>query len=127
MKNFLDNVWQDLREKRLWPVAALLLIALVAIPVLVVKPAKSPSSSSTAAAPAKEKVPALTAISDAARAGEGSDLDVFKKADPFTPPEEILAAAEETSSDAGASTPAVAETPEARPRRPRRSTRTWST
>ena len=34
------DLWHDLREKRLWPVAALLLLALVAVPVLLAKPAE---------------------------------------------------------------------------------------
>ena len=32
MKMFFLDLWHDLREKRLWPVAALLLLALVAVP-----------------------------------------------------------------------------------------------
>jgi hypothetical protein len=100
MKIFLDSVWQDLREKRLWPVAALLVIALVAIPVLLIKPAKEPGPAQ-AAAPAKHKVPALTPISDAARAGEGSGLGVFDKTDPFVPPKSVLAASSDTSATAG--------------------------
>ena len=39
MKVFALDLWQDLREKRLWPVALLLLAALVAVPVLLAKPA----------------------------------------------------------------------------------------
>ena len=34
MKVFFLDLWQDLREKRLWPVAAGLLIAVIAVPVL---------------------------------------------------------------------------------------------
>jgi hypothetical protein len=44
--NFVKNLYADLIEKRLWPVALGLLIALVAIPILVSKPA--PESGSTA-------------------------------------------------------------------------------
>ena len=42
MKVFALDLWQDLREKRLWPVALLLLAALVAVPVLLAKPAEDP-------------------------------------------------------------------------------------
>ena len=39
MKVFLLDLWHDLKEKRLWPVAVVLLVALVAVPVLLAKPA----------------------------------------------------------------------------------------
>jgi hypothetical protein len=104
MKSILESAVQDLREKRLWPLAVLLLLALVAIPVLLIQPAKQPGPVSDA--PAKQKLPALTAISDAARAGEGSGLGVFNKADPFLPPEAIVAATRAQSSTAGATTAA---------------------
>ena len=42
MKAFALDLWHDLREKRLWPVAVLLLAALVAVPVLLAKPADDP-------------------------------------------------------------------------------------
>jgi len=102
MKSALESIWQDLREKRLWPVALLLLVAVVAIPVLVIKPAEEPGAVQVAAQP-KEKVPALTPISDAARAGEGSGLSVFDKADPFLPPSAVLAASRAQSTTAGPS------------------------
>ena len=34
MKIFLLDLWHDLRAKRLWPVAAVLAVALVAVPVV---------------------------------------------------------------------------------------------
>ena len=34
------GLWDDLREKRLWPVALALVVALVAVPVLLRKPAE---------------------------------------------------------------------------------------
>jgi hypothetical protein len=42
--NLVRNLYADLVEKRLWPVAAALLVALVAIPVLLAKPAGESSS-----------------------------------------------------------------------------------
>jgi hypothetical protein len=49
MMNMLKNLYADLDEKRLLPVAALLLIALVAVPVVLAKPAgeSSPATPST--------------------------------------------------------------------------------
>ena len=37
--NLARNIWKDLVERRLWPVALVLVIALVAIPVVLAKPA----------------------------------------------------------------------------------------
>ena len=44
MKIFLLDLWQDLRDKRLAPVAVVLAVALVAVPVVLSKPSESPSS-----------------------------------------------------------------------------------
>ena len=37
MKIFLLDLWHDLQAKRLWPVAAVLVVALVAVPVVLSK------------------------------------------------------------------------------------------
>ena len=58
MKSFASNVARDLVEKRLWPVAAALLVALIAVPVLL-----GGGGSEPAAAP-------LTADANGASAGE---------------------------------------------------------
>jgi hypothetical protein len=42
--SFVRNLYADLVEKRLWPLAALLLVALVAVPLLLSKPAEETSS-----------------------------------------------------------------------------------
>jgi hypothetical protein len=63
--NVIQNLISELREKRLWPVAAALIVALVAVPVLLSsssKPApvvQAPVASGSAVAP----VPALPAVS----------------------------------------------------------------
>lgn len=62
--NLLKSLYADLVEKRLLPVAAVLLIALVAVPVLLAKPAGEPSSG----APATEN--ALLGKDSAALIGE---------------------------------------------------------
>ena len=41
---FFRDVWADLVDKRLWPVALALVVALVAIPVLLVQPAAEPKA-----------------------------------------------------------------------------------
>ena len=56
---FLDLV-HDLRAKRLWPVAAVMLLALVAIPVVLMKPADDPAPGKSAAprSPGRRRCPA---------------------------------------------------------------------
>ena len=54
MKIFLLDLWHDLRQKRLAPVAVVLLLALVAVPVLLAKPAKSPGPAPVAGAGMKQ-------------------------------------------------------------------------
>ena len=53
MNDFLNDLWSDLREKRLWPVAALLLVALIAVPVMLSKPTEEPASVTVVAPEAK--------------------------------------------------------------------------
>jgi len=90
MKIFLLDLWHDLREKRLAPVAVVLLVGLVAVPVLLAKPAEDPGPAPVAAAPKKadnEALAALTKVKLGADAtGKGSTLGVFDPDNPFKPP-----------------------------------------
>ena len=43
MNNLLIDLWNDLRAKRLWPVALVLLAALVAVPVVLSKNSEAPA------------------------------------------------------------------------------------
>jgi hypothetical protein len=94
MSNLFLDLWQDLREKRLWPVAAGLLLALVAVPFVLVKPAKeAPAAAGAGAAAAGAKPlqpigegllkPAENSVSD------GSALKAFLSKDPFKPIKEL--------------------------------------
>ena len=56
VKTFCRDLWNDLRARRLWPVAALLLVGLVAVPVVLSKQAEEP------AAPAPRPRPRARAI-----------------------------------------------------------------
>ena len=46
MNDFLQDLWHDLREKRLWPFAGALLVALVAVPMLLIEPSEAPPPAS---------------------------------------------------------------------------------
>jgi hypothetical protein len=90
MKIFLLDLWHDLVEKRLAPVAAVLLLGLVAVPVLLAKPAEDPGPAPVVGAPKKADSEALAALAKV-KLGEdatakGSTLGVFDPDNPFTPP-----------------------------------------
>lgn len=93
MNDYAQNIWQDLREKRLWPVAVLLALAIVAIPLLLTKSAAQPTADQTAIPTPTEdtRVAVSRDDGDAASSGTGSALDRFAEGDPFTPPGRIAA------------------------------------
>ena len=90
MKIFLLDLWHDLKEKRLWPVAVVLLAGLVAVPVLLAKPADKPPAPAPAAS-APEATPnvlkqlAKVKLGDD-QVGDGSTLGAFDPSNPFNPP-----------------------------------------
>ena len=101
MTNFLLDLWNDLRARRLWPVAVVLLAALVATPVVLSKKAEEPepAAARAAAAPAEPKDPegparlAEVKLEELAE-GSGSSLSSFKDpSNPFAPPRKVLEAA----------------------------------
>lgn len=91
MKIFLLDLWHDLKEKRLWPVAAALLVGLVAVPVILAKPTGSASSPTPVpnASPA-DRTEALKQLAQVKlgddEVGDGSTLGVFDPDNPFKPP-----------------------------------------
>jgi hypothetical protein len=90
MQIFLLDLWHDLREKRLAPVAVVLLLGLVAVPVLLAKPAQDPGPAPVVAAPKKGDREALAALTEIKLGkdvdGQGSTLGVFDPDNPFKPP-----------------------------------------
>jgi hypothetical protein len=97
MKNFLLDVWHDLRAKRLWPVAVVLLAGIVAVPFVLAK--KAEESTVAAPAPAAEaKAPKAEGPAELAQVkleelgqGTGSSLSSFKDpSNPFAPPRKVL-------------------------------------
>src|SRR5215210_2966275 len=105
MKIFLLDLWHDLREKRLAPVAVVLLAGLVAVPVLLAKPAKDPGPAPVAAAPKKADREALAALTKVKlgddEVGKGSTLGLFDADNPFKPPKGAIKKDTVTTGDAG--------------------------
>ena len=90
MKIFMLDLWHDLREKRLWPVALVLLVGLLAVPVLLSKPAEEPAPAPAVDAapikPSKEQLAALAKVELRDEGAGGSALGVFDPSNPFKPP-----------------------------------------
>lgn len=98
MKGYALGVLDDLRARRLWPVALLLAIALVGVPVTMLKPAEKaaplPSAESSAAAPDGLPSPEEALANDKplvslAVLNTPSDLESFESKNPFRPLESL--------------------------------------
>jgi hypothetical protein len=109
MTDSVKNIWNDLREKRLWPVAVVMLVAIVAIPTVLAKSATTPAPSADTAVVETDSSTSILALdSESAEAsGTGSSLDVFAPDDPFAPPRVSVRSVEDT---AGASAAGAGET-----------------
>jgi len=86
MKTVAVDVWHDLREKKLAPVAILLLAALIAVPTLLAKspsaaPPPAPPVQTGAIAGASPNAPQLQPVAQLA----ASDLDTYSPTNPFAP------------------------------------------
>jgi hypothetical protein len=114
MTTFFLELWQDLREKRLWPVAAGLLAAAIAIPVVMLKPASEGAPAPVVAAPAP-KFDTLPAITVDNSPTHGSNLKTFRQRDPFKPLSDLKKAdstgATPNSGSAGGPTTTTASAP----------------
>jgi hypothetical protein len=97
MKNLLLDVWHDLRARRLWPVAAVLLAGIVAVPLVLAKKAEEPAVPPPAPA-AEAKAPEPDGPAELAEVkleelgqGSGSSLSAFDDpSNPFAPPQKVL-------------------------------------
>ena len=101
MKIFFLDLVQDLRSKRLMPVAVVLAVALVAVPVVLSKPAKTTAPrpiQAARSAPDPKDLKALASVKLATPDSErGSSLDTFDPADPFRPPKKVTQKKKEDS------------------------------
>lgn len=100
MQTFFLDLWHDLRAKRLWPVAALMLVGIAAVPVVLLEkeqdvpgPAAPPARAQTAS----DQLPTI-ALDDASANGS-SKLGEFSQRNPFKPLNDLPKATE--APDAG--------------------------
>jgi hypothetical protein len=84
MTTFLLDLWQDLREKRLWPVAVGLLAAAFAIPAIMLKPASEAPQGTTVVTNSGERE-TLPAVNVDTAPTHDSKLDTFSARNPFKP------------------------------------------
>jgi hypothetical protein len=102
MTTFFIDLWQDLREKRLWPLAVGLLAAMAAVPVVLFKPAGStplpPAPTATSNVP--ELLPVVSVDS---APSHGSKLDSFDQKNPFSPIKDLEKASATPGAAAAAS------------------------
>ena len=113
---FVLDIWTDLRQKRLWPVAVALLVGLVAVPVVLMKPAEEaapatpPTSVATPSGPSSAGQVLPADLEAAKPLLQTSTLNEFDSKDPFKPLkalEKVEQAAGVESTPTGGSTPGV--------------------
>jgi hypothetical protein len=105
----LRSVWDELLERRLWPLALALVVAIVAIPVVLSKPSKQPSVPPPAPAATGGASPGVAFQPAVSTQGKKSseirkNLRQFNHKNPFTP-QGLSAAA--SSASAGTAQPVV--------------------
>jgi len=97
MRVFFLDLWMDLREKRLAPLAVLLLGAIVAVPIVLAKDEKAPPPPALTATTASA---APVIQTDASAATTDSKLQTFSARDPF----EATSSSSTTTSSSSSST-----------------------
>jgi hypothetical protein len=97
MTTFFVDLWHDLREKRLWPVAVGLLAAIVAVPAILFKPA-SDAAPPAATAPHTGGAGTLPVVAVDSGPTVGSRLEAFNEKNPFKPMKDL---AESSTADQG--------------------------
>jgi len=109
IQNLLTDVFNDLRARRLLPVAAVLLAGLVAAPIVLSKKSdESVPKSAGTSTPTQAQAPkgpdelAQVKLTDEGIKGSGSSLSAFKVSNPFAPPKEVMKKDQPQTSTAGA-------------------------
>ena len=103
IQNFAMQLWNDLRARRLVPVAVLLVAGLIAAPVVLSKKSEDAPAPVPAPAPTQAKQQtgpdalAKVKLEDAIGKGNGSSLSAFDVNNPFAPPDKVLKAAREAT------------------------------
>jgi hypothetical protein len=108
MTTFFIDLWQDLREKRLWPIAVGLLAATAAVPALLFKPASPPAPQPPL--PTASQGPRLPVVSVDSGPVEGSDLAQFSSKNPFIPLSALQAQGGAPSASQTSASPAASPT-----------------
>jgi hypothetical protein len=106
MTTFLLDLWHDLREKRLWPVAVALLAAMALVPLVLFKGASNEAVTGPTATPSGPSE-ALPVVSIADSKSQVSKLDAFAQKNPFksmADPTATPGSSGSSSSSGGAST-----------------------
>src|SRR3954469_12742496 len=91
MTTFFIDLWHDLRERRLWPVAVGLIAAIVAVPAILFKPASdaAPPATIPPKAPSADPLPVVAVESGPS---VGSKLEAFDEKNPFKPMKDLAKA-----------------------------------
>src|SRR4051794_23353884 len=102
MKVFFLDLWMDLREKRLAPVAIILLAAVIAVPIVLAN-GKDETTTTPASTNPSATVASATVIKGQTSEGTQSKLQTFKSRDPFEPTVRIAATSTSTTTSSGTS------------------------
>jgi hypothetical protein len=84
MNAFVLDLWHDLKQKRLWPVAVAMLAAIAVVPVMLSKPVADPGEPAPAPA-ADTGQAAQIPLVDLESVPASSSLDTFSAQNPFSP------------------------------------------
>lgn len=83
--SFLQNLWRDLVDKRLWPVAVALVLAAVAVPVLMGGGSSTVATAPATTPPADAAVPGTAQVTVAVDGGTKERSRAGSARDPFKP------------------------------------------
>lgn len=103
MNAFFLDLWHDLKQKRLWPLAVVMLASIPAVPLVLSKPADDPGAPAPAPAVQARAGDQLPLV-DLEAVPASSNLETFDVENPFSPSKDIAKPPAETGSGGGAAT-----------------------